>query len=298
MRSAAGGGGGTPYCPPCYVWSKSLGDCVYNCKGPCESCITGVGCSYKCDLTNCQGCVGGECKLCAGDPNLACCNGSCYDYRTHGCCNGETVYNKATQKCCSGTNGDFVCAKDKQCCGNGNCCDTANCKSCVDGQCQSNCDPNMCQECIEGFCIPCEFLGKVCCNGRCEQPCKITTNCTSCAKSQEEDYACPGCLVFPGGGGCLGHTYREYTGVVIYECEGCRSDTNSVPCYYERRCIDKSFEAAALCMVLGSGRLGCVPDYGPEGEDGTPVVGCLECGTEGQIIYTYRRDTCTACYDN
>lgn len=86
---------------------------------------------------------------------------------------------------------------------------------------------------------------------------------------------------------------------MIHECEGgCRSDTNSVPCYYVHNCIDKSFEAAALCMLFGNGELGCVPDYDAEGGDATPVFGCIKCSTGGEIIDQYDRDTCTACYDN
>jgi hypothetical protein len=48
-------------------------------------------------------------------------------------------------------------------------------------------------------------------------------------------------------------------------------------------------------MVFGSGELGCVPDVNPDGSDGTPIISCDKCGTGGEIIYTYTRDTCKKC---
>ena len=44
----------------------------------CEWCVDGE-CVSLCDPDNCETCVDGECKVCGGNPNQKCCNGSCCD---------------------------------------------------------------------------------------------------------------------------------------------------------------------------------------------------------------------------
>ena len=56
-----------PPCPPC--WSN-WPDCdVWDCNAG-EDC---------CDEENCETCIDNVCKVCSGDPNQVCCDGSCCD---------------------------------------------------------------------------------------------------------------------------------------------------------------------------------------------------------------------------
>jgi tetratricopeptide (TPR) repeat protein len=71
-------------------------------------CTAGYTCcaSGCCDPSQCQTCVGGQCKVCGGDPDKACCNGSCYDIHT--------------QQCCTDISPSYICDISKVCC-NGEC---------------------------------------------------------------------------------------------------------------------------------------------------------------------------------
>ena len=127
----------------------------------------------------------------------------------------------------------------------------------------------------------------------CNPPCwDEVTDTTSCDESQEETYECPACLVFPGGGGCAGHTYRDYSGLQIKEChDGCPQfdwNVSDEICYELKKCVDAQVHQEALCMLFGNGELGCVPEL-----DDTLIVACVVCGTGGDLVDTLKKEICS-----
>lgn len=134
-----------PDCPVCQVarWTGTQWVCGAGCPdsicctglpddgwGCCpaywQCCISAGGQLGCCDQYGCETCVDGQCVYCAGSaiPQefQGCCNGTCYDARTH--------------KCCTDTATPYVCEKDKACC-NGTCCEDNQC--CYNGECKLCC---------------------------------------------------------------------------------------------------------------------------------------------------------------
>jgi len=199
-----------------------------------------------------------------------------------------------------------------------------------------NCDKTKCQECTTTgsgcsttctgckvcggtgqFCcgsgsIPgdqqCCFPGEDCCfnshSGHfCAKPCEVNIiDCNSCAKSQEENYKCPGCFNEPFLDACANYTYREYTDLKIKGCDkGCSHDMGYEICYNERRCVDGVPDDRSYCQDGGANGLVCVPDCTIQ-DDGTckrafPELECSKCETGGETIDTYPRYTCKSCSD-
>jgi len=56
----------------------------------CKECVD-CSCGSKCDPANCETCINGECKVCGGDPDQVCCNGSCCDTSNCECVDGECL---------------------------------------------------------------------------------------------------------------------------------------------------------------------------------------------------------------
>jgi len=181
LTLACGGGDGTPWCPPCEVWDRQLGRCVYNCIRPCEGCITGQGCKYACEPSQCQGCIQGYCQS------------TCEPNNCQKCVDGRCVSDCNSNLC-------------QECDGKGNCkskCDPNNCQSCVDGQCKSTCDPNLCQECD----------GHGHCKDRCDpNACEscVFGECSVCADDPELTCINGNCCCAPNGcGACDGTQYSD-----------------------------------------------------------------------------------------
>lgn len=79
-------------------------------------------------------CVDGDCVVCGGDPNKACCDGECYDI--------------TTQKCCTDGENKWVCDINKTCC-------DGTCEpKCEDGEPTGQCDTSYNYECIGCTVIP------------------------------------------------------------------------------------------------------------------------------------------------
>lgn len=291
------------------------------CNGdPNKTCCNNECCNNKCCNDECcydKTCYDPNKKRCCEDGNghtcdinETCCNGQCCNPKKCEDCNDVTgtCESRCKPENCEtcldldgdGTSSCEVCGGDPT-------------KCCVEGECKNYCGLSCpCREdqycCGSSLPLPgageCCNPDEVCCYTDtsgffCRPPCEIyPVDCTTCAKSHEDDYKCPGCLPFPSGYGCLCFTYREYTGLVIQGCEyGCRHDTGYEPCYRERRCVDHGVEEAALCILFEDNKLRCVPDLDSEGEDGTPIIGCDECDTGGGVVYTYNRYTCRNCFD-
>lgn len=103
--------------------------------------------TYCCDPAQCRTCDYGMCPVCDNDPCMSCCDGTCYNWTTQGCCDGSTIYDRATEKCCNDGLGN-TCPNDETCC-DGQCCDP-DCELCCDGTC---CDVSNCEICKNGTCV-------------------------------------------------------------------------------------------------------------------------------------------------
>ena len=109
----------------------------------CETCQSNE-CRSSCDSENCESCIDGSCQVCGGDPNSACCGGSCCDsdVNCQSCVNGEC-------KVCQGNPYQFCC--NETCCT----CPTIN-ASVVETKCGVEYGALImyCFECCDGSGIP------------------------------------------------------------------------------------------------------------------------------------------------
>ena len=224
------GSWGCQGCDSCSHCNTSTATCVYDCRPICMDCnsianpsgcggiITGCT-SNLCSPEKCETCDGhGLCKVCGGDPNKACCNGTCYNTTTQSCCNGE-IYDKSTQKCCPGLFGtEFICDINSNCC-DYLCCDPKECKTC------GSPSPSSCKVCDDN-------PNQKCCSGVCKEKCKII-NYGSCTGTDEICEACSvtGCTmgskIYAGGNG------------TVCNPNGCTGDCHEAlkVCYTEYPCI-------------------------------------------------------------
>jgi hypothetical protein len=245
---------------------KSICDWKTACT-PCDSNGSG-NCKFFCDPHQCQTCDGnGNCLVCGGDPNRACCNGTCYDTTTQGCCGG-TIYNKTTQKCCEDISPSYICDINVECC-NGSCCDSN--QACCNGECydkktqrcchnqafdeyficdanktccsnmlggNSCCDPELCESCVGGWvggvCQVCggDDTKKCCPGGSCATKCALEANTATCTG---ETVPCPDCLTY-----CEENYKTVWSGNSTYTCkaQGCPGDCqdDTVLCYTNIPC--------------------------------------------------------------
>ena len=172
---------------------------------------------------------------------MLCCDGTCYDPQTQGCCDGKTVYNKSTKKCCWEGTG-HTCPKspvDMACC---------------DGNC---CDPNECETCdyINGGCEVCYGdTSKTCCNGTCEPKCGIVDG-ENCNGSDDELCNLTNCAVEPGHPCQSGPARKVYEGGTEKICSprGCEGDCidDRKDCYTVYKCIgSSSYEWMSTCSSM------------------------------------------------
>ena len=143
-----------PPCPPC--WSN-WPDCdVWDCNAG-EDC---------CDTANCETCIDNTCKVCSGDPNQVCCDGSCCDTSINCqtcvegncvscdgdpdllCCDHITCYDPNDLQCCGYGDGT-TCKNDCELCCEDKCCDLTNCEICKNGNCLRAIPTNMRQTYVE-----------------------------------------------------------------------------------------------------------------------------------------------------
>ena len=242
------GSWGCQGCDSCSHCNTSTATCVYDCKPICMDCnsianpsgcggiITGCT-SYLCSPEKCETCDGhGLCKVCGGDPNKACCNGTCYDTRTQKCCDEFSPPHICLKEkvCCEGG----CCPKDYSCCGSVACCSPDQCcdspevgppyckpKCTNTAQCDygtlptipplftcANIDPGAgggCEDYIEGEI--CNYVVNIHVN--------CDAKCASCA---------PGCLTHSGGLGAAGVC------ATITTC----------------KCVETCNEGACICQCL------------------------------------------------
>ena len=181
----------------------------------------------KCDPDECEECDGeGACEVCNGDPDQACCDGTCYDKATKGCCDG-VIYDKETECCYQGEIKD--CCKDES---TGNCeaqhdicgCDPEGAgASCADKMhkyplgsthfCYSECGGEPCNYSLTE--IPCyAYKG-------CTQSTRHWVNkCGECGDLPEEchyDY-CVGTILPMFCDECIADPAQDYTIVEAYDC--------------------------------------------------------------------------------
>jgi hypothetical protein len=309
------------------VCSFALGvracECVPGCSySACEACEEGV-CVYQCDSANCETCFEGSCIECFYGG--VCCDGTCCE----SCCDGITCYSPATEVCCGdgyGTvcSGSFPCCldvpghaslcsvycHDSVCCGAGQYC-------CDNGCCDSPCCGSLGCCGADKFCCgdtECCDAGEQCCydpvagESYCNPPCwDEVVDSTTCAKSHEPDYKCPGCTLIVGTQ-CEDITYRDYTGLIQKEChDGCPLfdwNIETKECYIERECAYVKTLENHMCIEC-KGELVCAPcDLSSCmcGEPSIPgcvlnvactLIGtCVKCGTGGKVVDTFKKETC------
>jgi hypothetical protein len=195
------------------------------------------------------------------------------------------------------------CQLSAECDSSGGC---SGCYSCVNCYCENQCDGD--QYCCGDECCS---SNELCCwspwvGYYCESPCQtVTTDTTTCSKSH--DYVCPGCMVNPLlGYQCEQFNYKAYSGLQIKQCQhGCPErhwHTTSEVCYEERKCCTAGLLVGQLCFPSESGPQGltCINCQGSP----CPIqcqqaeacwnafISCLPCGGGGDLVYTYRQDTC------
>ena len=135
---------------------SSCCDCRSICNGnDCKSCaFDGSGtCQSNCDPNKCQTCDGnGTCPVCGGDPNKACCNGTCYDKKTQQCCDDISPHYPCdiNSTCCYG----HCCGPNQWCCNVDQTCHD----ECVNSEPSHHCDTthdddpeNICPGCTGGI---------------------------------------------------------------------------------------------------------------------------------------------------
>ena len=247
------GSWGCQGCDSCSHCNTSTATCVYDCRPICMDCnsianpsgcggiITGCT-SYLCSPEKCETCDGhGLCKVCGGDPNKACCNGTCYDTRTQKCCDEFSPPHicEKNHECCNGT-----CCEYPKCCDNGVCkgpiCD--NCKSLnmVFNECGHGPGDTICQSyyCIKNIVdtVTCDYHPDNHCPSKCatvistgaaitQDVFTISSNDCSCAGDPvnyhdmvQQYYGCTFCYEWPvqaacDTSGCTGTYYNtEYKG--------------------------------------------------------------------------------------
>ncbi|MBA7648322.1 hypothetical protein ES703_56108 [subsurface metagenome] len=168
----------------------------------------------------------------------------------YSCVNCSCEYSCVDDQCC-----DFILGCVGKC---------PPCHYCDNGFCYDICVE--CQECVEGSCISCAALGKVCCDGWCEEPCTQTDGDT-CDTGHSLEYQCIGCVVLPYH--CDDFTTRVYTGNVPHQCSGgCFGDcdwVNDVHCYTEYECgVEVDFLAICSTDPEEPGGVRCNPFPGWE----------------------------------
>ena len=210
----------------------------------CQKCVSENGRIYCVD--NCP-----PCQRCIWDGTAAVCCSYCSD----------------DEKCCTDDPNKphgYCCGSDETCC-NGHCC--GECKTCVNGECRA-CDPDKCETCIDGECKVCGGdTDKKCCDGSCVDKCENTSPTGQCDTSQNENYECIGCTLFPYD--CSDFTTRIYTGYETLWCTGgCPGECvqlDAVHCYSEYKCMKGVQQAYSICSTEGDG-VACEPSpWYPEG---------------------------------
>lgn len=89
------------FCPN-GVWASPTAKITVNSDPTCASC---------CDTALCETCVGGECKVCGGDPNKTCCYGNCCNKKSCEECNDITH----SCEVCGGRPGEDCCPNNVGC---------------------------------------------------------------------------------------------------------------------------------------------------------------------------------------
>jgi len=146
------------------------------------------------------------------------------------------------------------------------CCDDSACGPCQECNLDTcYCDDICieCEECVEDNCISCGALGKVCCEGWCEEPCEEEDDETMCSSANDEEcIKCVGIL-----GGCSSHYTHIYTNATTYSCNGgCYGDCQQIQgpaCYRIHKCTEKtppdSFAECTSMSETGPVPLDCYP---------------------------------------
>ncbi|OHB55873.1 MAG: hypothetical protein A2173_04735 [Planctomycetes bacterium RBG_13_44_8b] len=266
--------------------------CIYD---DCYDCNhTTHVCEDKCKPEFCEECDGAGLGICLLSCDWLeyenCCNGTCYDERTHGCCGG-LVYDKATQCCidgervekCGGVSWGDCCPDGLSCCS----------KKCYDPAAEHCCvDPT-------GEYYTC-VNGKECCYNElfdihyCVLPCRDeVTNTTNCSKDNEPSHnSCYGCQqLVPLT--CSG-VYREYTGLKIKTCyDGCPMydwNRSSEDCYIVRKCFAMP-HTDSWCTEC-EGEIACWPVV----REFRPPSGDEFCITEGKCAAEVICDRIAVCF--
>jgi hypothetical protein len=144
----------------------------------------------------------------------------------------------------------------------------------------------------------------------CNPPCtENVIDTATCSEDNEENHACPGCTT-PLPPNCTALQYRDYSGLVIQECQnGCLWQTPEEVCYEQRYCL-ADIKENQLCMECQINWL-CIPclDTGSGCICEEPSIPgcainvscfiaftCFKCLNGGALVYKHEIETCHCIY--
>ena len=232
----------------CFTWPENK----------CCDDIGGIGDGYSCAAN--KTCCKGECC----DPGKSCCDGTCYNPLTQGCCEGLTIYDKATEKCCNDGLGN-TCPKYFTCC-DGDCCDDLD-ENCCNGTC---CSKDDC--CIDGTCVTDTCFTTTTIYGSTDTcpDCEDISG-PSCGGTQREQEDYDVCVTLPAGGGTSGYCDCDEEEQVVGYYYDCKINWD---CSHMLDCAKDIVECALTC-VAGV----CLKSK-------TKILQCISCIRENSVECT------------